>query len=70
MSKDLSPIQTVSEHLEQLSLGYGLKPEYVKSLKLASFIMRTISHNKKHYLGADNLAIEIENQIKTFDFWK
>jgi len=49
----------ISEQLEQLSLGYGLKPEYTIALKTASVIMRTIHQNVKCDLSADDLRNSI-----------
>jgi hypothetical protein len=56
-------IKDTAEHLEQLSLGYGLKPEYVQSLKLASQVFRIIYHNQKNNLGSEKLAFHIENMV-------
>jgi hypothetical protein len=56
----------IAENLEQLSLGYGLKPEYVQSLKIASQLFRIISHNQKNDLGSENLAFHIEHIINEY----
>jgi len=53
----------IAEHLEQLSLGYGLKPEYVQSLKIASQVFRIIHQHQKNNLGSESLELHIDLAI-------